>query len=147
MADLAMERPCSVSGCERLVGKHGARGLCPMHWQRFRTNGDPGEVERRRAENGSGTLRPDGYRAIYVNGVQVLEHRVVMAARIGRDLLPEEVVHHVDETKTDNEPDNLWLFPDVESHNEWHFMLATDGELRYDLGATLAPWAPTMSGA
>ena len=36
------ELPCSVEGCERLVGKSGARGFCPTHYSRWWRTGDPG---------------------------------------------------------------------------------------------------------
>lgn len=29
--------PCSVEGCPRTVGRHGARGLCKKHYDRYRT--------------------------------------------------------------------------------------------------------------
>lgn len=37
------------------------------------------------------------------------EHRVVMEEKLGRALLPGEIVHHRDETKRNNAPDNLEL--------------------------------------
>lgn len=35
------------------------------------------------------------------------EHRLVAEGKIGRRLLPSEVVHHIDGNKQNNEPDNL----------------------------------------
>lgn len=35
-----MPKICSVEGCSNPVGKHGARGMCPNHYQLWRRNGD-----------------------------------------------------------------------------------------------------------
>jgi hypothetical protein len=35
-------QPCSVESCNRTVGRHGARGLCPGHYLRWQAHGDPG---------------------------------------------------------------------------------------------------------
>lgn len=51
--------------------------------------------------------RKDGY---------VMEHRLVMARRIGRTLLRRETVHHLDHAPLNNEPMNLELWPDNRSH-------------------------------
>jgi hypothetical protein len=39
----------------------------------------------------------------------VLEHRIVMENKLGRLLGKNEVVHHIDENKRNNDPDNLEL--------------------------------------
>jgi hypothetical protein len=46
----------------------------------------------------------------------MLEHRLVMEKKIGRYLLPTEVVHHIDGDTTNNHPDNLELFENNAEH-------------------------------
>src|SRR5579859_5582746 len=51
--------------------------------------------------------RGDGY---------VMEHRLVMAQKVGRLLAREEVVHHIDHNPANNRPDNLELYPNNAAH-------------------------------
>lgn len=46
----------------------------------------------------------------------VREHRLVMQEKIGRPLLPGEVVHHRDEDPSNNSPDNLRLYASNAEH-------------------------------
>jgi hypothetical protein len=165
-------KTCRVEGCDRTVGPKGARGLCPMHyqrwrntgdvqlkervpvtcsvcgrpartrglcpmhWQRFLRDGEAGEPDMRRAPNGSGYIDfSTGYRMVYRDGRQLYEHRVVMAEMIGRELLPGEVVHHVNFEEDDNRPENLWLFPNRSSHWRWHEILQHGYELEHRMAA------------
>lgn len=62
-------------------------------------------------------LRPDHPRADSKG--YVAEHTLVMEAHIGRFLEPDEVVHHINYDKADNQLDNLQLMTDAE-HRALH---------------------------
>ncbi len=47
-------------------------------------------------------------------------HRVIMEHIIGRELLPTEVVHHIDGNKQNNSPENLQLFSSKAEHSRFH---------------------------
>jgi len=64
----------------------------------------------------------DPYYPMTVNGY-VIEHRLIMAKHLGRCLVDEEVVHHINSIKTDNLLDNLQLFPDNQAHLKHHLEL------------------------
>lgn len=48
------------------------------------------------------------------------EHRLIMEKKIGRILKREERIHHVDENKLNNSPENLMLFKNVSEHMKFH---------------------------
>lgn len=68
-----------------------------------------------------------GYKMVYMpeskmagkNG-WVFLHRIVVAKSIGRDLTPEEVVHHIDGDPSNNTLSNLMLFPNNAEHRKYH---------------------------
>lgn len=78
--------------CGTLPGvvKHG-RLTCPV-----------GVAEQRR----KGRTVAHGY--VLIDGVP--EHRLVMEEKLGRALLPNENVHHVNGLRDDNRPENLELW-------------------------------------
>jgi uncharacterized Zn-finger protein len=57
----------------------------------------------------------NGYIRLYLSDGRVIEeHRYVMEQHLGRKLLRNEVVHHIDENKKNNELTNLQLLTNSE---------------------------------
>jgi len=48
------------------------------------------------------------------------EHKLIMEKHLGRILNKQEVVHHIDKDKTNNEISNLVLFPNTGEHSRFH---------------------------
>lgn len=69
----------------------------------------------------------NGYVEIYMpqhpyarsNGT-ILEHRLVAEEKLGRFLKRQETVHHIDENKTNNIPENLIVFRTNADHSRFH---------------------------
>lgn len=66
-------------------------------------------LKRKRAERATSYKKLGG----------VHEHRIIGARMVGRPLLPDEIVHHKDENKRNNAPDNLKVM-DRREHARLH---------------------------
>ncbi len=98
---------CLVEHCER---PHNAQGYCIPHYHRFRKYGTPrAEIPINRPKRIGYTLK-DGYKIITRNGKHTSEHRLIMEKHLGRDLYPEETVHHKNGIPDDNRIENLELW-------------------------------------
>jgi hypothetical protein len=116
----------SVSELARRLGKSG--GTIRYHLRRcgveIRSEGfaSPKSVRHFGADSnrwkGGTYRRPDGYIYEYAPDHPaagrakgyVLQHRLVMEAKLGRPLLDTELVHHINEVKDDNRPENLEIY-------------------------------------
>lgn len=86
------------------------------HYQRRRFGIEPfdGPI-RPQGKAGEGWIDASGYRKMRIGGGRSkLEHRMVMEVHIGRDLFPDETVHHINGDKLDNRLENLELW------SSWH---------------------------
>lgn len=61
-----------------------------------------------------------GYVEVWIDGKYRREHRLVMEEKLGRKLKSSEVVHHINEIKSDNRSSNLQLFINRAEHRRYH---------------------------
>lgn len=79
---------------------------------------------------GGRIVESNGYVIVYapdhpakIHGKYVHEHRYVMEKHLGRPLLTSEEIHHIDGDRTNNQIDNLLLFPSKSDHLKYHWAL------------------------
>lgn len=107
---------CSFRGC----GKPRWRGgYCTMHYGRIRRDSEMSAPRRKEAKRSPGEwgqwrIGAIGYviRVRRQNGKSQtqLQHRYIMSEQLGRDLLPNENVHHINGVRDDNRLENLELW-------------------------------------
>ena len=79
-----------------------------------------------------GLIKTSGKKGIYRISVYAPEHpmsdsrgyclrsRLVLAEKLGRNLEPEEICHHINFDKKDDRPGNLRQFRDHSAHTKYH---------------------------
>lgn len=107
---------CQDNECS---GKSVGRGFCAKHYPIYMRVA--GVSPRNIAKRGDGAITPEGYRRVTATGHPnanryglILEHRKVMADRLGRPLRKNENVHHKNGDRRDNSSANLELW--LKSH-------------------------------
>lgn len=111
----SMMKTCNQTNCSK---RHYGRGLCEMHYHRQRRHGDPDT--RMRNANGEGGFARGGYVRVSINGNRVREHIVIAEKALGMRLPNGAIVHHVNETPSDNRPENLVICDGQGYHNFLH---------------------------
>lgn len=103
---------CQDDDCDKEVR---SRGFCINH--RYAYMRLTGVQPRTLAPSGAGNINKQGYRRISAPGHpnanrhgRILEHRKVLADKLGRPLRASENAHHKNGDRLDNRPENLELW-------------------------------------
>ena len=67
----------------------------------------------------------EGYWSIWINGKRTSQARYIAEQCLNRKLTTKEVVHHINEDKLDDKPENLYVFPSQSKHTIHHKLKIT----------------------
>lgn len=73
----------------------------------------------------TGSVDVHGYKTASFGGKKLKEHRLIASMKLGRPLVPNESVHHINGDKADNRPENLEVV-DHKTHSIEHNRLTWD---------------------
>jgi hypothetical protein len=111
-ANVAHLIPFANNGKGKLRPGRGLQGTANPAWKGgvtyFRKHGNYKPIKYIRC--------PSEFRAMARKDGYVMEHRLIVAQHLGRDLLRTEVVHHKDHDPHNNDPANLCLFATNRDH-------------------------------
>lgn len=98
-------------------------GLCSMHYHRYWSHGELFGPKEIRAPDGVGHARKDGYVHLTIDGVRKYQHIWVAEKALGRELPKGARVHHINEDRSDNRPENLVICPNAKYHTLLHMRM------------------------
>lgn len=103
---------CTIDKCYK---PHRAQGLCQMHYRRLQLHGDVNARPKGHKNKASTYVMivRHGHPNANAKGI-ISEHRYVMSEHLGRPLLSNENVHHINGDRKDNRIENLELWSEMQ---------------------------------
>lgn len=107
-------KSCAVEACQKPAPKGR---YCGMHQGRMQRRGS---LEIGRRPNGMGNINKGGYVDVRREGRRIYEHIWIAEQALGRRLPRGARVHHVNQNRSDNRPENLVICPTEAYHQLLH---------------------------
>lgn len=103
--------PCIIEGCDR---PSRCKKMCTKHYGRWKSWKDMDKVasyeEPIESTDAGGYIIANACHPQNTTGKAMLKHRMIMMNHLGRELLPNETVHHKNGDRADNRLSNLELW-------------------------------------